>query len=231
MDIFVKEHKVFDLINNNYHLLPVINRFGVNLGNKDKTLNEICKINDINIDFFLAIVNTYNNKDYFPEKELKSFSPLMIVKYLKKTHTYYTNYMLPKLEKLLHKLIESDSSDSNQLIVIEQFYFKYKSELLLHIKEEEEKVFPLVEKMVNNKTYDAGFNIHSYEKEHSDVDSKINDLKNLIIKYIEPTYDENICYEFLVTLFRFEKDINDHARIEDNILIPQLLEIERAQNE
>ena len=139
--------------------------------------------------------------------------------------------MLPKLEKLLHKLIESDSSDSNQLIVIEQFYFKYKSELLLHIKEEEEKVFPLVEKMVNNKTYDAGFNIHSYEKEHSDVDSKINDLKNLIIKYIEPTYDENICYEFLVTLFRFEKDINDHARIEDNILIPQLLEIERAQNE
>lgn len=31
MDTFTKQHKIIDLVQANYHLLPVINRFGINL--------------------------------------------------------------------------------------------------------------------------------------------------------------------------------------------------------
>lgn len=230
MNRFTKENNLMHLIETNYNLLPVINRFGINLGNRDKTLSQICKSLNVNIDFFLAIVNTYHNVDYFPEQELKGFSPLVIIEYLKKTHSYYINYTLPKLDTLLKQLIESNKTEIQQLNIIEKFYRKYTTELLLHLKEEEEVVFPYVYRLIKNRSRDSNYNIRSFEKEHSHVDVQLNDLKNLIIKYTEPVYDNNICNEFLRTLFRFEKDINDHARIEDKILIPQVIAIENTLN-
>jgi len=230
MEIFNRQNKIIDLVEANYHLLPVINRFGVDLGNKDKSLGKICEEKGINIDFFLVIINTFHNKAYFPETEFRSFSPLLIIDYLRKTHAHYLEYVLPKLEFLLRQLIQSNKTDIHQLDIIEQFYLKYKAELLLHIKEEEEKVFPYIAGLVNNELDRIDYSIHSFEKEHTNVDIKLNDLKSLIIKYLEPVYDNNICNEFLITLFRFEKDISDHARIEDMILIPQVVELEKNIN-
>ena len=227
MERFTKQHKIIDLIEANYHLLPVINRFGINLGNKNKSLERICSTRNINIDFFLVIINTFHNREYFPETELKSFPPTLIISYLQKTHEHYIEYVLPKLESLLKQLIESNKTEIHQLEAIEQFYLKYKEELLLHIHEEEKVTFPYITDLVKNKQKNSQYNIHTFEKEHTNVDIKINDLKNLIIKYIEPVYDKNICNEFLITLLRFEKDIKDHARIEDKILIPQVVELEK----
>ena len=230
MDRFTKQNKIVDLVEANYHLLPVINRFGINLGNKDRSLEKICAAANVNVDFFLVIVNTFHNEEYFPETELKSFSPVLIIEYLRKTHQYYIEYVLPKLESLLTQLIESNKTEIHQLDIIEQFYFKYKEELLLHINEEEQEVFPYITNLVNNKQLNTKYTIHSFEKEHSNVDIKLNDLKNLIIKYIEPIYDNNVCNDFLINLFRFEKDIKDHARIEDKILIPQVVKLEDQLN-
>lgn len=71
MNRFTKENNLMHLIETNYNLLPVINRFGINLGNRDKTLSQICKSLNVNIDFFLAIVNTYHNVDYFSRTGIK----------------------------------------------------------------------------------------------------------------------------------------------------------------
>lgn len=230
MDSFRKSNKIIDLIEVNYHLLPVINRFGIYLGNKDKSLEKICLDQNINIDFLLAILNTFHNEEYFPETELKSFSPILIIEYLKKTHQHYIEHVLPTLESLIKQLIESNKTEVHQLDIIAQFYIKYKEELLLHFNEEEQEVFPYITNLVESRKVSTHYNIHSFEKEHSNVDVKLNDLKNLIIKYIEPVYDNNVCNEFLIALFRFEKDINDHARIEDKILVPQVIELEKRLN-
>ena len=228
---FNKGNKIIDLVEVNYHLLPVINRFGINLGNKDKSLEKICAEQDINIDFLLVILNTFNNEDYFPEAELKSFSPVLIIDYLRKTHLHYTGYVLPNLEMLLKQLIESNKTEIHQLDLIEQFYFKYKEELLLHINDEEEVVFPYITNLIESNQKNPDYNIYSFEKEHTNVDEKLNDLKSLIVKYIEPVYDNNICNDFLIALLRFERDLKDHARIEDKILVPQIMELEKQLNE
>ncbi len=231
MQKFNKRNKIIDLVDANYHLLPVINRFGINLGNKDRTLERICKDHNVDIDFFLVIINTFHDADYFPEAELKSFSPLLIIDYLKKTHQHYLTYVLPKLDHLLSELIAGNRSEIHQLDVIVQFYEKYKKELLMHIQEEEKEVFPFVSAMVSLKKKLPSYSIHTFEEEHSNVDIKLNDLKSLIVKYVEPVYDNNICNEFLISLLRFENDIKNHARIEDKVLIPQVIEIERQMNE
>ena len=227
MEIFTREDKLFKLINDNYQLLPVLNRFGIKLGFKESTVEMVCQEKNINPDFFLAIVNTYHNEEYFPEEELLSFSPLEIIAYLKRTHQYYIHYMLPKLDLMLKQLTESSNTEFKELKMVNTFYQKYRKELLQHINDEEENVFPYIERLVKKQMPDEEYSILSFEEEHTNVDEKLNDLKNLIIKYMTPDYDENLCNEFLITLYRFEKDINDHARIEDVILFLQATAIEK----
>ncbi len=225
MQIFNAKNKFSHLVRADFSLLPVINRFGIRLGIKDKTIEQVCEEKNINTDFFLAIINTYHNPQYFPENELLSFSPLLIIDYLRKTHKYYIKYVFPKIEDLLEKLITSGNSGGGDLKIIKSFYLKYKGEWLSHIKEEEEEVFPYLSALINGEQVSKqGYNMRSFEGEHSDIDDKLSDLENLIIKYLQPSYDDNNCNEFLMMLSSFEKDSKDHARIEDKILMPQVLE-------
>ncbi len=226
MEIFKEKDKLVYVIHRNYHLLPVINRFGIKLGFKDKTIEEICNEKGISVGFFLAIVNTYHNEEYFPREELLSFSPLEIIKYLRKTHKYYFEHTLPKLDDLLKRLIASSKNNIKNLQMVEVFYKKYISEFKQHINYEEEQVFPHIINIIESRQRQPEYSIRSLENEHSSVYETLIDVINLIIKYILPDYDENICNEFLTTLSLFGKDLENHARIEDNILLPMMIEIE-----
>ena len=60
--------KMAEIIHLNYHLLPIISRFGINLGFGDKSVKQICKEHSIDVNFFLEIVNSFHLKNYFPKK-------------------------------------------------------------------------------------------------------------------------------------------------------------------
>lgn len=70
--------------------------------------------------------------------------------------------------------------------------------------------------------------MHVYEEEHTDVDEKLYDLKNILIKYIRGESMSGAFQEIIFELFRLEKDIQDHTRIENNILLPLVEEMEDA---
>jgi len=70
------------------------------------------------------------------------------------------------------------------------------------------------------------YSITDYEEEHENVEEKLFDLKIIILKYLPPTTDQNLCFTILQELFILEKDLNEHARIEDTILVPKVEEME-----
>ncbi|PLX23860.1 MAG: hypothetical protein C0599_03330 [Salinivirgaceae bacterium] len=225
----IKATDVFaEVIESNTQLLPVINRFNISLGLDNQTVEEICKKVDINLNFFLAILNTYQNPNYFHKLNPNDYSILEVVNYLKKTHAYYINYALPKLEKILQTLNVSCQVHNGAVKLIHTFYQKYKEELIAHIEDEESRVFTYIGRLVETQKKESDFSILTFEKEHTNVEEKINDLKTLIVRHIPPTYNQNVANDFLIELSRFEKDISDHARIEDNLLIPMVKHIENT---
>ncbi len=232
MGIIKANHKVASIVHHSQLLLPVLNRFGIRLGVKDKTLQEVCEEKNQNYHFVLAIINAYHNKDYFPTEELLKFDVKTIVEYLRKTHLYYVDYVLNKIDGLLHDLIQSGGNRNKDLEIIHTFYHNYKDELVHHINDEEVNVFPYVLELEaaikdGKKLTRTGTTIIEFEKEHSNVDEKLNDLKNIIIKFLEPVYDDNKCNEFLAAIFQFEQDLADHSRIEDLILVPKVMTLEK----
>jgi regulator of cell morphogenesis and NO signaling len=227
--------KLADIIHHDHQLLPLINRFGIRLGFGDEIVEEVCKKHGINAEFFIEIMNTYHDPDYFPKEKFLDFPLPLIVDYLKKTHQYYYTYYIPEIEKLLNQLITSAPGESN-LSLLTKFYLKFKQELHEHLQYEDKFTFPYVLNLHNiytnlNSAVDKETlpvkSIIEFEETHNEVDSKLLDLKNIIIKYLHAAYDDSICNSLISMLFDFEDDLRDHARIEDKIMVTKVLQIEK----
>lgn len=234
-NIVTSDTKMADVIHMNYLLLPVINRFDIKLGFGDKTVEQVCGDYGINLSFFLDIINTYHDPNYFPMDKMRGYPIDLMVEYLWKSHDYYRQKMLPETWAMIEDLVNSCSKNCENLRLIEDFYKKYKTELENHLKSEEEKFFPYVKALIEQKEkknslekirrkYNFSYEAHS--NEHESVIAKLVDLKNILIKYMPPDYDQARCNNLLYWLFIFEEDLRDHERLEDVILLPALEDIE-----
>jgi regulator of cell morphogenesis and NO signaling len=230
--------KMAEVVHVNYQLLHIISRFGINLGFGDKSVKQVCNEYAIDVDFFLEIVNSYHNKNYFPKKHLQGFSLKLIIEYLRKSHHYYLNTKIPQIASLLSQLSGFTPTFTNEsLSLVDKFFNEYINELSTHIQREEEKVYPYVfaveEAYLGKKSHAEivnrirKYSIEDYENEHDNVEDKLFDLKNIIIKYLPLPVDSNLSHDILIELFRLESDLQDHARIEDKVLVPKVKYMEK----
>ena len=70
------------------------------------------------------------------------------------------------------------------------------------------------------------FSINQYKKRHTDIEYKILEMKNLLIKHIELEKDMVGRRKLLVSLSEVEHDLYLHSYVEDNILIPLIINLE-----
>lgn len=233
-----KEMKMADAIHQNYLLLPVINRFGIQLGFHDKSIAKICEEQGIDVDFFLTVINAFMNTSEKISKQMQSHSIIEVVGYLSKTHSYYLERIIPEIENRINLLIQHSQVSKQEFLLVKNFFEEYKKELYVHISLEEERVYPYMKEIARafeQKLLPAdlrqkikSYPITSYEKEHSDIEAKLFDLKNILIKYLPTPRDSYLRNQVLKELFTLEQDLNDHARIENHVLVPQIIEMEKA---
>ena len=230
--------KMADTIHLNYQLLTILERFDISLGFGDKTVKVVCDENNVNVDFFLEIINSYHDPNYFPKQNLQTFPVSFIVKYLKKTHSFYLEKKIPLIENFIEALISGcNTNNKTNLKLVDQFFQGYKNELINHIDREETKVQPYVleieqafkEQVLSESLWKKmnSYSIDDFEHEHDNMEDKLFDLKNIIIKYLPPIQNKDLCNNILFELFRLEADLNDHARIEDKVMVPKIRMMEK----
>jgi regulator of cell morphogenesis and NO signaling len=230
--------KMADVIHLDYLLLPIVGRFGINLGFGNKTVNDVCSEHKINCSFFLDILNNYHNHNYFADDLFQEYPSTLIIEYLKNTHAYYLNVKIPEMEKMVETIIEQSSTENkvnNQLIA--NFFEEYKQELIRHLNHEEKDLFPYayeLERAIKSGIFQES-TLEKIEKktithddmDHSNLEEKLYDLKNLIIKFLPPVKRKDIMENLLIELFRLENDLKDHSRIEDKVLMPKIIYLEQ----
>lgn len=230
--------KLSEAIHDNYLLLTILNRFDIHLGFGEKTVEQICKEQKMNQEFFLEIVNSFLDRDYFPQSELQSFPLTLILNYINRSHNYYIGFKLPQIEGMINNLIQKTSEVyKKQYQLMANFFQQYKNELIEHIENEEINVHPYIieidsafqENTISKEivTRVKKESISNYVDDHDNVEDKLFDLKNLIIKYLPPAGDYTLSNAILFELFRLERDLNDHARIEEKVLVPKVELLEK----
>lgn len=225
-----------DLVHINYFVLSILDRFGIKLGFGDKNIDQVCRDYEINPDFFLEIINAFIDNEYFPQKKLQNFSVELIVKYLSKTHDYYHQEKIPVIDSLMSEMIKNCYSNKENLSLLKKFFEEYKQELKNHTKREEDVVFPysiaIEKKYLGESLIDTEeqllkeYSMSIFLNEHTDIEEKLYDLKNIVIKYLPQPRNQKLCNALLYELFSLEKDMNDHNRIEEKVLVPKISAME-----
>jgi len=72
------------------------------------------------------------------------------------------------------------------------------------------------------------YSIREFEKAHDRLETSLEHLSTLIIKYLPPFDDQQLCHQVLNDLAALVKDLKDHADMEDKVLVPRVAELEEA---
>ena len=215
--------KMSDLICNNYPMLLVMNRFGITLGFGDQSIREVCENKGVDVSTFLSVINLLSRDDRIMYNGgIRDISLTSLIDYLKKSHNYFLDFKLPLIREKLEKAGGTENTDI--CIAIMKYYDQYVQEVYNHMHYEEEVVFPYIESLLNEEV-NTRFNIEKFSKRHDNIDNKLTELKDIIIKYY-PGDGSNNMIEVLFDIFSCAEDLSSHSIVENKLLIPAVRQIE-----
>ena len=177
---YTGEDRMCDLVCDRYPVLQVMSRFGIALGFGDKTIAEVCAENKVDTATFLAVVNMQMNAGCNASEAAAGVSVRALTDYLHNSHGYFLDFRLPAIRR---KLIEAvDCAQNDVSFAIMRFFDEYAAEVQRHMSYEEQTVFPYVESLLAGEKNTA-YSIDVFRRQHDQVDAKLRELKNIIIKY------------------------------------------------
>lgn len=226
MAYFQTTQKLADILNENPQLILMLTRFNIPLGFGEKRVNEICGEKGLSPELFIMLCNVYTFDDYrIREEEIKAIDSEALINYLKASHDYYLKQRLTHIGKHLENIAEQAGQIKPMLL---KFFADYKSEVKRHFTAEEKSIFPYIKSLTTTQG-SAPSCLNSVEKSHVNINNKLGELTNIIIKYLAPEIlpQERISVWFDIA--QLSKDLAKHSIIEEKILLPYLRMLEEAK--
>lgn len=222
---FKKNDRMGDLICSHSELIPVLSRFNIPLGFGDKSVKEVCESNQIDCDTFLSVANFLVDENIDSTESISKISLRNLILFLTNAHSYFHEYKFPIIRNKLDEIISKDEPAILQLVL--NFFDKYVLEVMKHMNYEEKVVFGYVDELLAGEITN-NYSIGTFKDRHNEIDSKLADLKNMLIKYIPVAKGENNrLSDVLIDIFNCEKELEMHTRIEDFLFIPAIAKLEK----
>lgn len=209
-----------DVICDEPSLLQMLSRFGIPLGVGDQTVRQVCEAHGVDTATFLSVANFIKRGARGAADSIDKVSVACLTEYLKQAHTYFLDFQLPAIRrKLLEALDCSQPGEVSYLIL--KFYDDYMAEVRKHMQHENRKVFGYVEQLLQGRRT-SEYTISQFARGHNSIDVKLQELKNIIIKYYAPTEQAELLNNVLYDIFTCEKDLRIHCQVEDDIFVPAI---------
>jgi regulator of cell morphogenesis and NO signaling len=157
--------------------------------------------------------------------------------YIVNTHHSYVTKTLPELKAYATKVAKVHGSHHPELVPVRQLVEDIDQELTEHMVKEESILFPFIKQLEASKSNGkklepAGFGtvqnpINMMEHEHEAVGKNLEKIRVLTNDYAIP---EDACasYKLLFKMLEeFESDLFTHIHLENNILFPKALKLEK----
>lgn len=225
LGIYHAEDKMSDLVCENHQALLVMSRFNIPLGVGEKTIAEVCSDNNVDTGTFLAVVNAILDPEEAGCNTDDSISPEAFLQYLHNSHEYFLDFKFPTIRK---ELIEAlDCAGTEITFAIMRFFDEYTQEVRKHMMYEEENVFPYVKKLITGEDT-GGYSIEIFRKQHDQIETKLTELKNILIKYY-PAKDSNALNSTLFDIFTCESDLAQHNHVENTLFVPLIKKMEQGK--
>ena len=214
----------------------VFNRFGIDPNNTGG-INENTALTEVNPDFLADVLNVFCSHKVIEHTLFDKYSVPVLVDYLKRSHTYYLEKILPEIGQSIAILLSNYNEKSALLEILYRFYFSYKTDLQEHFVEEEELLFPYASQLYKAVYFKSeidffanflqDYSINDFVENHADTEEELINIRNILSKYNPPSTNKSSFRILIEQLKNFEHDLEIHAFIEDRVLVPKLVQLEQ----
>lgn len=154
-----------------------------------------------------------------------------LVDHIINTHHKYLFDNLPKISKLTMTILRVHGNTHPELSQVHKLFNSIKMELEEHLIKEETIQYPAIREYLKTKSKEdlrkAVNIIRDLEEEHTNAGNILKELRRVTNDYKIP---DDVCETFELTyakLQEMESDIFRHIHLENNILFPRLLALEK----
>ena len=207
------EMKIYELIDAAPMLLSLFSRLNIHLPFGDISIAEMCRRDGYNPQLFIMLCAMHIDLRHRPADE--EITPEMlpeVIAYLRASHRYYAEQMLPHTARHLEEILSYCDNLSER--VLRGFYDDYTRYIKSHFEEEEREIFTLMERGEQN----ANFSL--FDMPHADIDDRSNDIASLIVKSLPEAAPTPLRCAMLKDVYELRDDLRRHSNIETYLLRP-----------
>jgi regulator of cell morphogenesis and NO signaling len=203
----------------------------------NRTLDEACQAKGLDKNQIENEINTILNSKNENGIDFKSWPLDLLIDYIEKTHHRYIEENTPIILQFLDKLCKVNGERHPELLEINILFKIGAGALAQHMKKEELILFPFIKKMLNALQENISIEqspfgtvenpIAMMKDEHENEGERYRKISELTNNYTPPA---DACNTYKVTfsmLQEFEQDLHKHIHLENNILFPNAIEIEK----
>lgn len=203
----------------------------------NRTVTEVCEKQNIDADDLLENVLQVVQSENSGSIDFNSWPLDLLADYIEKTHHRYVEEKMNVLLPFLDKLCKVHGANHPELFKINELFVGCAGELSQHMKKEELILFPFVKRMLKTKESDGILSQPSFGTvtnpiammmhEHDNEGERFREIAELTNNYTPPA---DACTTYKVTfamLKEFEADLHKHIHLENNILFPKAVTLEK----
>ena len=236
--MLTQEKTIGEMVAEDFRAAEVFRKYKIDFCCKgNRTIEEACENKKFNVaDIYNDLENISQNRA--GDVDFNSWPLDLLADYVEKTHHKYVEENTAVLIQYLNKLCKVHGDRHPELFQINELFLESAKDLAAHMKKEELILFPFIKKMVAAKA--KGENI---QKPHfGSVENPVAMMKHehtvegdRFVKIAELTnnyqFPEDACGTYQVTykmLEDFENDLHKHIHLENNILFPKAIALEKT---
>jgi len=234
-----KETKIGDAVARNFRTAQVFEKFGIDFccGGK-KSISEACIAKGIDADEVVSSLQNISKDGNGITANFSSWKLDFLIDYIVNNHHCYVEKMLPMIYTHSQKVAEKHGANHPETARIAALFVNVKDELEVHLQKEERMLFPYIKHMLELK--ESGEEVpfppfgtvenpvHVMELEHEAAGKLMAEINSLSSCFTPP---EDACTTYKVLyqeLKEFENDLHVHIHLENNILFPKAIELEKS---
>lgn len=227
-----------ELVAQDYRTASVFKKYGIDFccqGNR--TINDACEAKNINGKSVVSDINDLLLSKSEGNIDYQSWPIDLLADYIEKKHHRYVEEKSQEIKPYLDKICRVHGSRHPELLEINELFNATAGELAMHMKKEELILFPYVRKMAKAKQAKIKLEtphfgtvqnpIQMMMNEHTTEGDRYRKIEELSNNYTPP---QDACNTYRVSfalLKEFEQDLHLHIHLENNILFPRAIELEK----
>jgi regulator of cell morphogenesis and NO signaling len=205
-----------------------------------KTIGHSCRNNseaENLVEELTAQINLESNSSI----DFNSWQTDLLIDYIIKKHHRYVLKSVPIIKGYLTKICSVHGIKHPELFEIRDIFFDSVEELSVHMKKEEDELFPYILSLIDNTSsfknnfsnneIDGNILVKDLIKDHENEGEKYRRISELTNNFTTP---DDGCTTYNITLLslkEFQSDLHLHVHLENNILFPRAVMLETIKTE